>query len=505
MSTDPAQNPSSESTDAPSTETPAAAAPTSDAGPAASEATPSESSDDSGKPKVKIGSQRSDEEVRKSKGLPELDIPEEDPNKLGVDSSGKVEVPSLRDTMEDIEAEVEAALGGMSLDSVIAEEDATTLAGTRLEQDSRVPANVVRVHRKEIFFDLPGHNQGVASGRNFTELPEVGTKMEVVVNDYNPAQGLYEVVIPGSSVSVVDWGDLKEGILVDVVIDGVNKGGLECAIGQVRGFIPASQVAQHHVEKMDEYLGKRMQCLVTEANPERRNLVLSARAVLEKAREDSRKETLGTVAIGQLREGVVTKLMDFGAFVDIGGVDGMVHVSQIGWERVNHPSDALQEGQAVKVKVTKFDSDTGKIGLSIRDTMENPFDKAAEEFAVGAIIKGKVTKIMDFGAFVEIAPGIEGLVHISEVSHNRVTRVQSVVSEGQDVDVKVVNIDKEKRRIGLSIKATMQAPVDKSGKGKKDEYNIDADRELQVKKHEGDLKGGTGTDRSDGSKFGLKW
>ena len=419
---------------------------------------------------------------------------------------GKVQVPNRRETMDDIEAEIAAAMGDRSLDDVIGSQTPPA-ASTRLEEGARVEATVIRVHREDVFFDLPGGNQGMASIRSFVAPPQVGDKMEVSIGSYQADQRLYEVGIPGSSVSVQDWGDIREGIVVDAVVDGVNKGGLECAVGAARGFIPASQVATYHVEKLDEFLGRKLQCLVTEANPEKRNLVLSARAVAEKLQEDSKKELMGSLAVGQILEGKVTRLQDFGAFVDLGGVDGLVHVSQISWDRVSHPSDVLAEGQIVKVKVTKMDPETGKIGLSIRDTMENPWQRVAEEFAVGKVVPGKVIKLMDFGAFVEIAPGIEGLVHVSEVSHSRISRVSSVLKPGEEVQVKVLSIDQAKRRISLSIKATLPPPIDSRGGGRrKDNYEDDVDRNLAVKKKTNEpLKGGITNDQSEGSKFGLKW
>ncbi len=419
---------------------------------------------------------------------------------------GRVQVPNRREKMEDIEAEIAAALGDRSLEDVLGDQ-APPAASTRLEEGARVNATVIRVHREDVFFDLPGGNQGIASVRNFVAPPAVGDKMEVSIGDYQADQRLYEVGIPGSSVSVQDWGDIREGIVVDAVVDGVNKGGLECAVGTARGFIPASQVATYHVEKLEDFLGRKLQCLVTEANPEKRNLVLSARAVEEKLQEDSKKELLGSLAVGQIREGKVTRIQDFGAFVDLGGVDGLVHVSQISWDRVKHPSDVLQEGQIVKVKVTKMDPETGKIGLSIRDTLENPWQRVAEEFAVGKVVSGKVTKLMDFGAFVEIAPGIEGLVHVSEVSHNRISRVSSVLKVGEEVEVKVLAIDQAKRRISLSVKATLPPPADSKGGGRRrDSHEEDIDRNVAVKKKSNEpLKGGITNDQSEGSKFGLKW
>lgn len=443
-------------------------------------------------------------EAAKSIQDPALTASNPDEHRLFVGRDGKVEVPNIRERMEDIEAELEAALGGMSLDEVVSSENVAQGA-QRLEADTRVNATIIRIHREDVFFDLPGRNQGMASIRNFVAMPNVGDKMEVVVRKFDPAEGLYDLGIPGASVSVSDWDDIEEGMVVDAVIDGVNKGGLECAVGTARGFIPASQVATYHVEKLDEFLGKKLQCLVTEAKPEKRNLVLSARAVMEKTKEDNRKNLMGTLAVGQILDGTVTRIQDFGAFVDVGGVDGLVHVSQIGWERVKHPSDALSEGQAVRVKVTKIDPETRKIGLSIRDTLENPWQKLIGEYPVGSVVHGKITKIMEFGAFVELTPGVEGLVHISEVSHQRVSRVESVAKVGQEVDVKVLSIDQAKRRISLSMKALMAAPAEGKG-GKKQAEEEDIDRELKVKKQPGQsLKGGITNDQSEGAKFGLKW
>ncbi|MEX2358143.1 MAG: S1 RNA-binding domain-containing protein, partial [Pirellulaceae bacterium] len=422
-------------------------------------------------------------EAAKSINDPALTASNPDEHRLFVGRDGKVEVPNIRERMEDIEAELEAALGGMSLDDVVSAENVAQGA-QRLEADTRVNATIIRIHREDVFFDLPGRNQGMASIRNFVALPNVGDKMEVVVRKFDPGEGLYDLGIPGASVSVSDWDDIEEGMVVDAVIDGVNKGGLECAVGTARGFIPASQVATYHVEKLDEFLGKKMQCLVTEAKPEKRNLVLSARAVMEKTKEDNRKNLMGTLAVGQILDGTVTRIQDFGAFVDVGGVDGLVHVSQIGWQRVQHPSDALSEGQAVRVKVTKIDPETHKIGLSIRDTLENPWQKLIGEYPVGSVAHGTITKIMEFGAFVELTPGVEGLVHISEVSHQRVSRVESVAKVGQEVDVKVLSIDQAKRRISLSMKALMSAPADGKG-GKKQAEEEDIDRELKVKKQPG--------------------
>ena len=541
MSTDPQKDPASAE---PTPQNPEASAespstqPESTPQQPAAEAAPEGASPEEDRKKVLIGSQRDAPQqasqpkspkpkkpVRPSQPKPAAE--EDDPTKIPADLSealadapqeegepdyrlpvegGKVHVPNRRETMDDIEAEIAAAMGDRSLDDVMGPQTPAPVS-ERLEEGSRVNAVVIRVHREDVFFDLPGGNQGIASIRNFVAAPAVGDKMEVSIGPFDAGQRLYEVGIPGSSISVQDWGDIREGIVVDAVVDGVNKGGLECAVGSARGFIPASQAATYHVDKLEDFLGRKLQCLVTEAKPEKRNLVLSARAVEEKLQEDNKKELLGSLALGQIRDGKVTRIQDFGAFVDLGGVDGLVHVSQISWDRVKHPSDVLAEGQIVKVKVTKMDPETGKIGLSIRDTMENPWQKVASEFAVGKVVPGKVTKLMDFGAFVEIAPGIEGLVHVSEVSYSRISRVSSVLKVGEEVQVKVLNIDQAKRRISLSIKATQPPPADsRQGGRKKDDYEGDIDRDVAVKKKSDQpLKGGITNDQSEGAKFGLKW
>ncbi|MCA9101301.1 MAG: S1 RNA-binding domain-containing protein, partial [Planctomycetales bacterium] len=205
---------------------------------------------------------------------------------------------------------------------------------------------------------------------------------------------------------------------------------------------------------------------------------------------------------GDLRNGVVRQVRDFGAFVDIGGIDGMVHVSQIGWDRVSKPSDVLEQGQAVKVKVLKISPESGKISLSIRDAIENPWTSAKATYHQGAVVKGAVSKITDFGAFVRLETGIEGLIHISELDHKRVFRVTDVLSEGQEVEVKVLSFDGDKQRIGLSLKALQARPE----KPKKEQEPEEPEAAPPPRKRTSDkkLKGGIGGP-TGGEAFGLKW
>jgi small subunit ribosomal protein S1 len=298
---------------------------------------------------------------------------------------------------------------------------------------------------------------------------------------------------------------VQEGQIVEVTVTGSNKGGLECQIAGLRGFIPLGQLSIYRVEQPEDYVGQRLACVVTEANRERRNLVLSHRAVMERERNEQREKLLKELAPGQLREGIVRSMKDFGAFVDLGGVDGLIHVSQLSWDRVNHPREVLAVGQKVKVRIEKFDPETGKVSLSYREVGDNPWNHAATKYYSGAKVTGKVSRVMDFGAFVKLEPGIEGLIHISELAHGRVFRVSDVLSEGQEVEVKVMSVDTEKQRIGLSLKALLAAPV-KAGQQKvaDEDLPLPADAPKPPKKKQGQLKGGTGGP-SGGEKFGLNW
>jgi small subunit ribosomal protein S1 len=226
---------------------------------------------------------------------------------------------------------------------------------------------------------------------------------------------------------------------------------------------------------------------------------------MERERNEQREKILAELAPGQLREGIVRSMKDFGAFVDLGGVDGLIHVSQLSWDRVNHPSEVLEVGQKIKVRIEKFDKDTGKVSLSYREVGDNPWNSVASKYYVGANVSGKVSRIMDFGAFVKLEPGVEGLIHISELAHGRVFRASDIVSEGQDVNVKVLSVDVEKQRISLSLKA-LQAKPEKPGEKKlaDEDMPLPADAPKAPKKKHAQLKGGIGGP-SGGEKFGLNW
>ena len=417
----------------------------------------------------------------------------------------KVAVPSLRqDLSDDLQAELDAELAAADIDELLGGAAGMPDRKEPLEDGQRVNGQIIKIHSDSVFINLGGPDQGVLPFEQFTgEEPVPGQNVEVVVRGLNAEDGLYSLSIPGASVTVTDFGDLQEGAVVSASITGHNKGGLECKVGGIEGFIPISQVTEYRVEDLTEFVDQKMLCLVTEANVSRGNLVLSRRAILEREREEKRKEQLANMEPGQVMDGIVRTIKDFGAFVDLGGCDGLIHISKLSWDRVKHPSELLEIGQSVSVMVDTVDKETGKIGLSYRDLQENPWDTAEAEFNVGTLCKGNVTRIANFGCFVRLAAGVEGLVHISEIAHHRVTRIDSIVSEGQEVEVKVLSFDREAQKIGLSIKAAQQAP--ESATSSKPEEAEEPVREPIIKpSHDGPLKGGNNT-ATGGEKFGLRW
>ncbi|ANC77699.1 30S ribosomal protein S1 [Fictibacillus phosphorivorans] len=252
------------------------------------------------------------------------------------------------------------------------------------------------------------------------------------------------------------WSELEEKFdskeTFEVVVHDVVKGGLVVDLG-VRAFIPASMVESHFVEDFSDYKGKSLSVKIVELDAEKGRVILSHRAVTEEAAVAKKQEILDRLAPGEIIEGKVQRLTDFGAFVDIGGVDGLVHVSQLSHNRVDNPSEVLSEGQTVKVKVLSVDRDNDRISLSIKETQPGPWEEASASIQAGSVIEGTVKRIVTFGAFVEVAPGIEGLVHISELANRHIGNPSEVIKEGQQVSVKVLEVNSQDKRMSLSMKA----------------------------------------------------
>ena len=251
------------------------------------------------------------------------------------------------------------------------------------------------------------------------------------------------------------WDSLEEKFnnkeIIETEVKDVVKGGLVVDLG-VRGFIPASLVEDFYVESFEEYKGRMMTFKIVEMDKEKNRLILSHRAVLQEEKAEQKGEVLANLSQGQLIEGTVQRIASFGAFIDIGGVDGLVHISQISHEHIEKVSDVLKEGDKVTVKVLSIDLDSERISLSIKDTLPGPWENIEEKVAKGTILEGTVRRLVSYGAFVELFPGVEGLVHISRISHEHIATPQDVLVEGQKIKVKVLDVNKEEERLSLSIK-----------------------------------------------------
>lgn len=259
------------------------------------------------------------------------------------------------------------------------------------------------------------------------------------------------------------WGSLEEkfesGEIIETEVKDVVKGGLVVDLG-VRGFIPASLVEDHFVESFDDYKGRTMTFKIVEMDKEKNRLILSHRAVLQAENELKKEEALSGIEEGDILAGTVQRIASFGAFVDIGGVDGLVHISQISHGHIESVSDVLKEGDEIQVKVLSVDRDAERVSLSIKDTLPGPWEKIEEKAEVGSVLDGTVKRLVAYGAFVEILPGVEGLVHISRIAHEHIGTPQDVLKEGQTVQVKVLDVNPQEKRISLSIKDLIEKPQD---------------------------------------------
>jgi small subunit ribosomal protein S1 len=353
-----------------------------------------------------------------------------------------------------------------------------------------------------VFVDVPGgRSQGVLAIQQFEEKPPVvGEEVEFDIEGYDAANGLLRLTRGGSAQVVTDWSSVSRGMIVEAKVTGVNKNrtGLLVEVNGIKGFMPISQIDMYRVEKPEDYLNQKIKCMVAELDPSERNLVLSRRALLEQEREKIREQFWAEVEEGQVKTGIVRSVKPFGAFVDLGGADGLIPVSELSWSRVGDPSEVVQIGQKVEVKVARVDYEARKIALSLRQLVRSPWDDFAEQHKAGARLVGKVTRIAEFGAFVEVAPGIEGLVHVSELSTQRVRRVRDVLSEGQEVTVQVQSIDPEARRMSLSLKA-MKAEAEAADAAaddaEREEDRKAAEERMAQRSANPNLRGGIGPGR----------
>jgi small subunit ribosomal protein S1 len=325
-----------------------------------------------------------------------------------------------------------------------------------------VSGKVVRIDQDEVLVDIGYKSEGVIPSNELSIRKSVDPAEEVELGEDVDALVLTKEDQEGRLIlskkrarfekawrrieKAADSGEPVEGTVIEVV-----KGGLILDLG-VRGFLPASLVDIRRVQNLDEFMGQKLECKVIELNRSRNNVVLSRRAVLEEERKEVREQILGNLEPGQVVEGKISNIVDFGAFVDLEGIDGLIHISELSWSHVNHPSEVVSIGDTVRVKVLDIDRDRQRISLGLKQTQEDPWQKVLNEYKEGDVVEGKVTKIVAFGAFVQILPGVEGLVHISELAQHHVESPAEVVRPGDELKVKILEVDDSRRRLSLSVK-----------------------------------------------------
>src|SRR5262252_9936679 len=325
-----------------------------------------------------------------------------------------------------------------------------------------VEGTVVKVDRDEVLLDIGYKTEGVISSRELSIKHDVDTHAVVQTGEHIEALVLTKEDKEGRLILSKKraqyeraWGTIEkikdeDGVVTGTVIEVV-KGGLIIDIG-LRGFLPASLVDLRRVRDLHPFVGKELECKIIELDKNRNNVVLSRRAWLEETQREQREEFLVNLKPGEVRRGTVSSVVNFGAFVDLGGMDGLVHVSELSWKHVDHPSSVVQVGDEVTVQVLDVDLSRERISLSLKATQQDPWQEFATSHQVGELVYGRVTKLVPFGAFVQVGDGIEGLVHISEMAARHVDLPEQVVTPGEELWVKIIDIDLERRRISLSIK-----------------------------------------------------
>ena len=369
-----------------------------------------------------------------------------------------------------LDQEVDAALSGVAVDALYGFDkpqqvvgggpadaegaDAPqTVGGKQLRRGT-----ITSLGKDDAFVELGGKSEGVVPLIQFVEPPVVGQEMDFLVERYDKQEGVILLSVKGAAAANVSWENMEVGQIVEGTVTGMNKGGLEVDVKGMRAFMPAGQIDLYFHKDISVFLGQRMQCEVTKFERNAKNLVLSRRNILEREKEEKKKETLKELEVGQMRKGTVRSVMDFGAFVDLGGVDGLIHVSQMSHRRGVKPSDFVKEGDIVDVKILKMDAATGKISLSIKDAMPDPWTGIENRYAVGTEVTGRIAKVENFGAFVEVEEGIEGLLPVSEISYQRIRHPSDVVKVGDTLKLSVIRLDPAARKLTFSLKAAGPDP-----------------------------------------------
>jgi small subunit ribosomal protein S1 len=348
-----------------------------------------------------------------------------------------------------------------------------------------VHGKVVRVDKDEVLVDIGYKSEGVipvaelSIRRSINPADEVniGDEIDALVLTKEDAEGRL-ILSKKRARFEMAWKAIEQSAESGQPVNGkvieVVKGGLILDLG-VRGFLPASLVDIRRVQDLDEFLGKELRAKVIELNRSRNNVVLSRRAVLEDERKEMRQAILDKLQPGDVVEGQISNIVDFGAFVDLDGMDGLIHISELSWSHVNHPSEVLEIGQTVKVKVLDIDRERQRISLGLKQTQTDPWQQVLDSYGEGDVVQGRVTKVVTFGAFIEILPGVEGLVHISELAQHHVENPREVVSQGDVVNAKIIEVDAERRRLSLSLKRVEEGEGGPLPEGERPQIDLSED------------------------------
>ncbi len=381
--------------------------------------------------------------------------------------AAQAEEPQTEPQQAEQEQEPSAGNGAASSDNLLIEVDGKLVPNYDatihpFSEGDVVSGKVVRIDQDEVLVDIGYKSEGVIPSNELSirktvkpsEEVELGEEVDALVLTKEDQEG--RLILSKKRArfekawrrieQAAETGEPVTGTVIEVV-----KGGLILDLG-VRGFLPASLVDIRRVQNLDEFMGQQLECKVIELNRSRNNVVLSRRAVLEEERKEVREQILGRLQPGQVVEGKISNIVDFGAFVDLEGIDGLIHISELSWSHVNHPSEVVSIGDTVRVKVLDIDQERQRISLGLKQTQEDPWQRVLNEYKEGDVVDGKVTKIVAFGAFVQILPGVEGLVHISELAQHHVESPAEVVRPGDELKVKILEVDEARRRLSLSVK-----------------------------------------------------
>ncbi|MCA9193677.1 MAG: 30S ribosomal protein S1 [Planctomycetales bacterium] len=375
---------------------------------------------------------------------------------------------------------LEDASIGSQIESLLPEDDFENMIFEGLEGldqnfdvNQIVEGRIVEVNGEFVVIDVGFKSEGAININEWDETeepPQVGQAVKVLIEEMEDALGPADDIHGMISLSkrkaekILEWekmmSEVSEGQVVTGTVTRKIKGGLLVDIG-VNVFLPASQVDIRRPNDIADYIGRVVQCEVLKIDETRRNIVVSRRSLIEKQREEDREHLLGELEVGQIRKGIVKNIADFGAFVDLGGIDGLLHITDMSWERIGHPSEMVAIDQEIEVKVLQIDREKQKIALGLKQKQNNPWDNIEEKYPVGAVVKGEVVNVMSYGAFVKLEPGIEGLVHISEMSWTRrINHPNELVQIGDEIDVKILGVDPAGQQLSLGMKQTVANPWD---------------------------------------------